>query len=179
MKTLVSDEEKPTVLNFGSSANPKELNDILGGYAKSSIEFEQPKEETPGTSADVKDSGTEYYVRGPKKGQPKPTKKNKAVSYDMSASEEISGDIIDGAMFLMLIDLLIPFIIAMANNRFSESKIKASDLQLENDQIKKLTPLCDKVVSYLKLRGNPLVMLIIALVGMYGVKFAAIKATSR
>lgn len=157
------------------SADVAEL-DFLSQYKTLEVDQEPASFEAPKSSEP--EQPVEYYKRGPKKGQPKPPKKN-VVSYNMDATDEISGDIIDGAMLLMLIDMLIPLCIVGANNFFSKQKMKLADLQLEPDQLKRLEKLTDRVVAYLKLRANPLTILVIALLCMYAVKFVVAKGTAK
>lgn len=110
--------------------------------------------------------------RGRKKGQ-----KN-----GMSADEistDINGNptqvnenpIITGGLLILLIDLALPNIIAFANNKFSKTKkIKASELQLTEEERKQLEPLAEQVAKEMSMKANPLTVLIVSLVGMYGMK---------
>jgi hypothetical protein len=110
--------------------------------------------------------------RGRKKGQ-------KAGMTAEEATKDIIGEpvnidsnpIITGGLLILLIDLVLPNIIAFANNKFSKTKkIKATDLQLSEDERKQLEPLAEQVAKEMSVKANPLTVLIVSLVGMYGMK---------
>ena len=115
-----------------------------------------------------------YYQSGKKQGQLRGKRKQQAPTVDNSDAT-ISGAVIDGALFLMLIDLLIPFLIQVVNNRFSDVKIKDSDIQLSAEQKRKLEPLADRVVAMMSMKANPVVLLVVAMTSIYGLNFMAAK----
>jgi hypothetical protein len=78
--------------------------------------------------------------------------------------------IITGGLLMLLIDLALPNVIALINNKVSKSKITASTLQLSEDERKQLEPLADQVAREMSVKANPLTVLIISLVGLYGMK---------
>jgi hypothetical protein len=84
--------------------------------------------------------------------------------------------IITGSLLIILVDLLIPNLMSFANNKFSKKKIKPSDLMLSNEQKKELEPFADAAAQQMMMKGNPVYMLIICLLGMYGVKLMALKS---
>lgn len=116
-----------------------------------------------------------YYQSGKKQGQLKPLGRKKVNVPTDNSDAVLSGAVIDGALFLMLIDLLVPFLISVLNNKFSDKKIKDSDLQLTSEQKKKLEPLADRVVQMMSLKANPVVLLTMAMTGIYGLNFMAAK----
>jgi hypothetical protein len=131
----------------------KEVQDFLSGYKEPMIVeqddfIDHPKKET----------------RGRKKG----STKNKAPVNEIPASSVISG-----AMFLLLIDIAMPNIIALVNNRFAKNKITASSMQMTRQQKEELSPLADEVAKQLMLKGNPVTVLIFSLIGIYGINFMA------
>lgn len=74
----------------------------------------------------------------------------------------IQNTLITGSLFLLVVDLVIPFTIAAVNNWFSKDKIDSSKLGLTDKQKKDLEPLCNEVVKYLNLNANPLVIFIVS-----------------
>lgn len=124
------------------------------------------------------------YVKGPKKGQPKtkPGQQPKQVVQNNqltdSENANISGMLIDGALFLTLIDLIFPLIISIINNRFTDDKINPEQLQMTKEQKNQLTPVCDKVMNQLSISGNPMVILLLGMFAVYGLNFMAAKMES-
>lgn len=113
-----------------------------------------------------------YFQRGAKKGTKKP-------NYTPKETMEISGSLIDGALFLMLIDLVIPLLITMLNNNFATTQIKVEDLQMTEKQKRDLTPVADQAARYLTLKMNPVWLLCICMAGIYGLNFMAAKLTAK
>lgn len=110
------------------------------------------------------DTPIEYYVRGAKKGQPKPPRKNAPVKpTSIQASVLLSG-----ALFITLIDNLMPMIFAGLNNWRSKIKIDSAKLQLTDKQRADLAPVADAVARELNINSNPVPLLLIALAGIYG-----------
>jgi hypothetical protein len=92
----------------------------------------------------------------------------------------INGEaLINGGMFILLIDLLLPNIICLLNNRLSKKKIKASKLQMTAEQRKDLEPIANEVAKQMSMKANPMTVLIISLVGIYGVNFMMLKADDK
>lgn len=118
----------------------------------------------------------DYYQTGKKAGQRRQQKPRTKVEYTGTYTEsEIGADIITGAMFISLIDLLMPMAFATLNNYLTGEKIKPSDLSLSADQCRKLEPIADKAMSYVKLRGNPLIILGLTLLGLYSMQLVKAK----
>lgn len=122
-----------------------------------------------------KSDPNKFYQTGKKVGQPRPERKP-SLTYNKTVDQtSLSGDILTGALFITLIDLLIPMVLAGINNRFSKQKIKASDLFLTQRQKNELSPIADKVVKQFDFNGNPQALLIYSMIGIYGANFAMLK----
>ena len=94
----------------------------------------------------------------------------------------VGGELITGAMFVALIDTLAPLMITFLNDKFSKTKLNKDDLKrmkLNAQQRKELTPVCDEVVKYLDITENPIVILVISLIGIYGVNYMVILQEKR
>jgi len=126
------------------------------------------------------------YQRGKKKGQPRtaPFISAKALPSQpvqvqtQPQTAKLSGMLIDGGLFLTLINMAVPLLITVIHNAMEKDKKKHIDpkkLKLSNDQIKELDPVCDAVMKQVSLTGNPLVILLIGLLTAYGLNFMAIK----
>jgi len=126
------------------------------------------------------------YQRGKKKGQPRSTpyisaKVAAAPPVQMQTTQQtakISGMLIDGGLFLTLINIAVPLLIAVLNNAFEKDKkkhINPEKLKLTSDQKKELDPVCDAVMKQVQLTGNPLMILLIGLMTAYGLNFMALK----
>lgn len=159
------------------SVDASDISKLLSGYDKpANVELPQNGTEAP------KDPGTEYYVRGPKKGQPKPPKKpsiSASVNPNPPDSEIGADSILTGILFLTLLDMFIPFVIVMLNNRFSKQKMNVEVLQLSKEQKKTIEPVADKVIAQLKLKGNPVIIFVLAYLGMMAMNFAMAKTISK
>lgn len=175
-----------------------ELDDLLESYKNTSMVIEEDKQdeeneidneggetshESAGTSTEASPSqpvnwqgNPAYYQSGKKQGQ---LKKNMAHKSPPKEEMEISGTLIDGALFIMLVDLLFPMLITMANNNFTKTKIDVEDLQLSEKQKKDLTPISNEVVKHLTLNANPVWLMVIAMSGIYGINFMAAKQAAK
>jgi len=161
-------------------ADPAELAKQLSGY-KSPMEDKVP---VPGTAQAFQPppidpskpiDGRYYYTRGKKKGQPKPPDKIRMHIEPNPAPADISGELITGALLITLIDVFIPMLIVLINNWISKEKMKYDLLSLDEKQKSLLSPLADKVVAQLRISGNPSLLLLFAILGLYGIKFITIK----
>lgn len=134
--------------------------------------------ETPSNKGDSNSwqGNPAYYQSGKKQGKLKPSMKHRGPAKEKM---EISGSLIDGALFIMLIDMLLPLLITVANNQLSKDKIDIEDLQLTEKQKKDLAPISDEVVKKLSMEANPVWLLIIAMGGIYGINFMVAKQASK
>lgn len=173
--------ETPVNIADESKSNQDILNELLSGYSKPAEIKEDAPTDTPEPSDiqetdDDKSDPTKYFQSGKKKGQPRPAKR-RAVSFEQNSNDPDTvafGDVLTGAMFIMLIDMLLPLLIEVVNNRFTKHKIKASDLSMTAEQRKRLTPLADGVVKQWNIKANPAVLLLIGFAGVYGMNYAAL-----
>lgn len=142
----------------------KEINDLLSGYSEK-IQVDE------GAAMDYEVSKQPKGKRGrPRKDEP---------LQNSGGPTQIEGEaLISGALMLMLIDLALPNLISFANNKFNKKgkKIKASDLQMTEEQRRDLEPLADQVAKEMMLKASPLSVLIISMIGIYGINFMMLKA---
>jgi len=117
------------------------------------------------------------YKTGKKAGQPRKPRVTATFTPDQ-APGSLSGELLTGALFLTLIDLLFPIVIAGINNRFSKDKINASALSLTEKQKKEIAPIADRVLKQINVQANPTLLLFLSVVGIYGANFAVAKMMS-
>lgn len=160
MKKTNKEETPKPVIN--------EITEQLQGYTE---EMEVTKEEIKPETQEP-----EKPVKKETRGR-KPGGKNKAfkIPEPEPPKQLLASDLISGALFLMLIDLAIPNLIAFANNQVSKKKIKPKLLQLTDKQKQELEPFANEVTKQLLIKGNPLYVFIGCLVGMYGLNFMLLK----
>lgn len=186
MKTeLINDETTaPEIVTAETSNKVEDIEELLKGYKntpvqtteESNIENKPVFDSQPNNiHADLSDP-KKYYQTGAKKGQPRPNKKSVNVEYiEDGQPGTLSGEILTGALFLTLIDLILPLLIALINNKISDSKIEAKQLMLTDKQKKELAPLAEQVIKKINIQANPIALLSISLLGIYGINFAALK----
>jgi hypothetical protein len=133
------------VSNEQQQTNPGEIDTYLKEF------IEQPviddTEKAPDTTTEVKQG----------RGRPKGGRFDKS----------FSSSIITGALFMLFIDLVIPALITLINNKVSKKKIRAEQLKLSNDQRKELEPIADEVAKQINLQGNPVTVLVASLAAIY------------
>lgn len=91
----------------------------------------------------------------------------------------VSGILIDGAMFLVIVDMVLPLAFSALNNRFSDEKISPDDLQLTSDQRKQMTPIIDQIMKNVSMTGNPVVLLCFLMMTAYGMNFMKAKIMAK
>ncbi len=178
-----------------------DLEILLAGYSEPAKSIEPVIENNPTEPAPVQPSQTQpqvsepvksvdpnapygYYLRGKKKGLPRTTPYFSAKNnYQPPATvtpvnPTLNATLIDGGLFLTLINLVIPLAITLANNHFSNDKVKPDQLKLTKDQIKDLDPICDAVMKQVSMTGNPMVLLLIGLFAAFGLNLMAAKLDS-
>lgn len=115
-----------------------------------------------------------YFQRGSKKGLPrdKPFAKTSA-TYNTAATSSIPATmLINGALFLSVVNFVIPMIIITANNwLYPKEKMVLKDLKFTDSEKKEIDPLMDATLKQLNINGNPLVLLLIILTAGYAMKF--------
>lgn len=89
----------------------------------------------------------------------------------------ISGEVLTGAMIISLIDLIIPSLIVTANNTIDKNgkKISINDLRLKATQKKELEPIAEELAKQIEIKANPLVIMIVSLISIYGLNFVESK----
>lgn len=170
------------------------INDLFADFDSaegSTIAFDSSDdevEEKPDTSLplfkDNPEGDSRYYQSGKKKGQLKKKYRSgegakiSGTGYQ-TKSQTLGGSVLTGAMFLTMVDLIIPLAIAGANNYLSKDKIKPSDLKLQKSQINELAPLCDEVLKQWQISARPEYLLAISMVGIYGLNFFMAKNAAK
>jgi len=154
-------EKEPVKVDASPLANPNDLDEFLAGYTSKPMDVNKVPEHL---------NPDNIIKRGRKKGQLKP-----GVRTPPLESMAITGELISGALFISLIDLIFPMIISFANNQFTKVKIKADQLSLTAQQKKDLEPICDQVVKHLKIEANPVTILVVSLAGIYGINYLSLK----
>lgn len=183
-KEVIADEIKKETPTTPKPAQVGGIEDFLKDYKEAP---KQPESNNvfgtniPGNSQPVISPSNPapfgVYKSGKNAGQPRPAPKVR-IGYNPSQEiTSISGEILTGALFITLIDLIIPILLVGVGNRFSKpgSKIKVSDLQLTAAQKKELAPVADKVVKQLNINAKPELLLFLSLLGIYGANFAVLK----
>lgn len=185
METLVDDNKKVEVSS---------IDQLLSGYTSPLSVSSNPSNGSnpgtpvmnPGLSKPLNDTlnqaQQQFYKTGKKAGQPKPNrgatpypKQPVPGSQSIQPGAPIQNQLISGALFLTLIDLVLPLAITFINNQFSKVKIEASKLKLKDEQRKDMEPLCNEVVKYLNIQANPVLLLTISLGGLYAMNFMLMK----
>lgn len=129
-----------------------------------------------------------YYQSGKKQGQLKPPPKNGFASaafqkpvIDVNPTTSIltADQVISGALFLTVINLLIPMAFALINNLVVKGdKAKIIDwemLQIDSKATKDMEVLADKALKHIKIDANPVGIFLFALLGLYGMQFMTVK----
>ncbi len=160
-------------LNLGDYSEPKQVvSDTPIDNPINQINTENPSDPINPTnpSSDWRNN-PDFYQTGKKAGQPRPNRLN--ATYNRNASTTIpSSVLVNGAMFMGFINFVIPLIMVTANNWLSpKEKMEQKDLRLTNEDRKDIDPLMDATLKQLNIQGNPALLLAIALVGAYSMKF--------
>ena len=132
----------------------KEISDILSGYTEK-INI---------------DESSAVSNEKEKRGRKKKGEKTEPVQ------EIQESPVITGALMMLLIDLAMPNLISFVNNAIVKKtkkgkKISASALMMTSEQRKELEPVADQVAKEMMLHANPLTILIISMIGIYGINF--------
>lgn len=121
------------------------------------------------------------YQRGKLKGQPRKTPyiSAKGVS-SMPVTQQplkpteppkLSGMLISGALFLMLVNLCLPLGFSVINNFFNKDKLNPEHLKLTKEQIKELDPVCDAAMKQASVTGNPVLLLVLGICTAMGLNY--------
>lgn len=182
MKKL--NEETPEVNTSEiPTAETSSLENILAGYTEAATETPDPEANNAGHNLppevpEVNNVSTQwqgnplYYQTGKKAGQLRPSvSKPKVEFHKDNTPTTISGEIISGALFMTMIDLLLPLFIVFLNNHFSKVKISPKDFELTEKQKKDLEPIAEKVAAQIRLTADPMLVMGFTLAGIYGINF--------
>lgn len=185
----IDETEKPAV-EKAPAANPSDLESLLAGYNEPAKVEPSP---TPAATQQPIQPNTNnghgpaswygnpmYYQTGKKAGQLKPPKKAPFYQQPVNVSvnpnsSEISGDIISGALFLTIINLLFPMLFSVINNMVSKKKMAYEDLQIDEKTLKQLDSLSEKALKHIKIEANPVGILIFTMIGLYTLQFMTVK----
>ncbi len=108
----------------------------------------------------------------------KPEESSEPVDSKHSEPDEpmsISGEILSGTLFLTLIESFMPILIGILNEQFDNKKVDIKKLKLTAGQKKELSPICDEVVKHFNITGNPVMLLIGSLIGIYGINYMSLR----
>jgi hypothetical protein len=136
----------------------KEIDNDLSGF-KEEIQVEQPEPD---------------HVSIPEKKR-RGRKPKDRFDQDVTEKRVISDTIINGALLLLFIDVAIPNLIAIINNKFTKKKVKASRLQMTEAQKRELEPIANEAARAIQLQGNPITILAFSIVSIYATNLLLIK----
>ncbi len=181
LDNIPSGQNDTPVIEVPKSDN-SELDAILETYknAPPSVPTPAQPEKLPFLSHDAGQAPKqEYYTRGAKKGQPKPPKKGTAPPLNPAGQLSIQATtFITGAVFITMVDLLIPLIITGIYNFMQSKKTGTAGPILDYEKVKMsasqrndLAVVGDAVVRELKLSGSPTLLFLIGLAGVYFMNF--------
>ena len=180
---IIVEQEKQ---NKEISANPNDLETLLAGYNEPAKVDSPPVQQsqtvqTPNNNDPVSWQGNPlYYQRGKKKGTLRPNGARPFYNQPASMSvnpepSTISGDFISGALFLTIINLLLPMLFSIANNMVSKKKVAYEDLQIDEKALKQLEQLSEKALRHVKIEANPVAVLLFTMFGLYAMQFMTVK----
>ena len=164
---------------------PDSMEDLLSGYSTPKTETPAPVDESEAPPAEINQDqfappppdpanyigDKRFYQRGAKAGQLRPG--GVRATYNHNATSTIPATmLINGALFLSVINFIIPLTIVTINNWVSpREKMTLKDLRLTNEEKKEIDPLMDATLKQLNIQGNPLILLMITLTAAYSMKF--------
>lgn len=156
LDTFLSGYTAPMVINPGGQSNGNPAVNPLASKPVESV---------------LQNVEQAVYKTGKKAGQPKP---NQGKAQQAPAAQpQVNSVLISGALFIMIVDFLLPVVIAFVHNKTNKNRIEPQAIKLTDQQKKEIEPLCDQVVKYLNLNANPLVLLMISLGGAYSMGYMA------
>lgn len=198
MKDLTTDNEEttetaPDVIDWGNVGNTESDSAPVKGFDLSEYKSLDPDTTETGSIDESKtDTGSDsetdpdindprfYFQSGKKKGQRRPQPKGVNVSFKNPTTEKVlSGEIISGALFLSMIDMVLPMILAGLNNQFTKVKIDPDKMQLTDKQKKELEPLFNAIVKAIKFEGNPVLLGVVGLGSIYAMNFIMLRTAAK
>ena len=189
----IEDNETVTTSEVEKSeaANPTDLEKLLAGYNEPAkvdlpptpVPSPQPTNNPAPVNQPNWKGNPLYYQRGKKAGQLRPNGArpfyNQPVNMSVNGEPStISGDIISGALFLTIINVLCPMLFSLVNNMVSKKKIAYEDMQIDEKTLKQLDELSNKALKHIKIEANPVGVLLFTMVGLYAMQFMTIKMLS-
>lgn len=194
--TLVDDTKTnmPDIDSFlsGYKSDMTILNPSAGGSVPNPS-LSNPVINTINGLKDQWQGNPKYYQTGKKAGQLKPSAIGNTPVKPQGTAQQgqplpntpanttgtVQSTLITGALFLVIVDVCIPFAVASVNNWLSKDKIDSTKLQLTEKQRKDLEPLANEVVKYLNLNANPVVLFLIGYGGIVTMNFMLQKSLSK
>lgn len=175
-------EIKKEKVSFAKATDTKETPSANASEVKKepTSEIEDLLKDYTEKATVTRDNSEDKEPEQPKKrGRGRPRKEERTEPIEPQPEIQVN-DYINGAMFLLVIDMLFPSLIAFANNRFDDkNKIKASELQLTKQQKLDIEPLADRVAEHLLQNMNPITLFTITMSTIYGSNFMLLKANKK
>lgn len=170
LDNILSEYKEPALSN---EPTPSDIDAGLFG-GKSSV---TPKKEPFISHDPTLAPKQEFYKTGKKAGQPKPQKKGTAPPLNPAGQLSIQATtFITGAVFITMVDLLIPLFITGVYNWMQSRKkdgltLEYEKLKMSPSQRNDLAVVGDAVVRELKISGSPTALFIMGLAGVYFMNF--------
>lgn len=189
MKELNSNDEPttesvPDLIDWGNVGNDNkgpglDLSEYKSLEPETVSQSEPSPEPEPQTEPDLNDPRY-YFQSGKKKGQRRPIKEGVNVSFKTpNTTKVLTGEIISGALFLTMIDMIFPMVLAGVNNQFSKVKIDPDKMQLTDKQKKELEPLFNAIVKAINFEGNPVLLGVVGLGSIYAMNFIMCRSIAK
>lgn len=108
---------------------------------------------------------TDEQVNKGKRGRPKGSKSKGNYDKNIDVSEFITGE-----LFITLIDLALPALVAAGHNKIVKDKkkqISFVELRMDEKQKQDLVPIADAASKQLMLKADPLTLFAVCLIGVY------------
>lgn len=179
LATFLGEYKEPMTVTPQATDNKKPVEPVNGNISK-------PLENiiSSGMGNDVQPTvpqgEVKYYRTGKKAGQPRPVKPPgnvppvqpvQPLPQQQVQGQPVQNSLISGALFLVVIDVAIPYVIVFINNKYSKIKMTAGLIQLSKEQKKDLEPIAEEVVRYLNIRANPVLIFTVSIGGMYAMNY--------
>lgn len=165
MKTIIDENDLQT-----SSTEKDDISKYFEKYNKAAT-----VENVQNSPGDMPANESKPFISIKDTESPKTEEKPKRRRKKKIENQIISGEILSGALFLTIVDMLLPMLIAVVNNALSKDKIKGKDLSLTQTQRNQLEPIADSVMKQIELNTNPVLILILSMGGLYGMNYMAAK----
>lgn len=138
-----------------NNINDNEIKEILNQYQNAteidSNELEQ-----------IEQTENNEIIEFDKKEKKGRRKKEKQIHTEINLANVLSSDTL-----ILIIDLLLPNVFALAGKYIFKKKISASKLQLTPEEIEKIKPLADKALEKINFEANPVTLFFVSLILIY------------